>query len=225
MDSLVDEFDVIELLTTLAHRTAELLDADAVGILLADELGQLRVVAASNERMGLLELFQIQNEEGPCFDSFRTGEIVFSSELPNSLWPRFGIESAEAGYRTVCAVPLRLRDAVLGCLNLFIEGTHPLSNADVALARALADVASIAVVQDQLTRQAVIREGQLQHALNSRIAIEQAKGMICERSGLDMNESFDQLRSYARRSNRGLTELAESMVIGTISVDTILRPR
>jgi GAF domain-containing protein len=225
VDSLVDDFDVIELLTNLAHRTVELLEAAAVGILLADESGQLRVMAASNERVQLLELFQIQNEEGPCFDSFRTGAVVFSSELPNALWPRFGVVSAEAGYRTVCAVPLRLRDAVLGCLNLFIEGSQPLSADEVALAQALADVASIAIVQDQLTRQAAIREGELQHALASRIAIEQAKGMIAERSGIDMHESFDRLRNYARGTNRGLTEVAESMVAGTLSVDTVARGR
>jgi GAF domain-containing protein len=225
VDSLVDDFDVIELLTNLADRTVDLLEASAAGILLADESGHLRVMAASNERVQLLELFQIQNEEGPCFDCFRTGEIVFSSELPNSLWPRFGVESAAAGYRTVCAVPLRLRDAVLGCLNLFIEGAQPLSAAEVSLAQALADVASIAIVQDQLTRQAAIREGQLQHALTSRIAIEQAKGMLAERSGIDMNESFARLRDYARGSNRGLTEVAESMVRGTLSVDTVARGR
>jgi GAF domain-containing protein len=150
---------------------------------------------------------------------------VLSSERPNPRWPRFGVESVDAGYRTVCAVPLRLRDAVLGCLNLFIEGAQPLSSAEVSLAQALADVASIAIVQDQLTRQAAIREGQLQHALTSRIAIEQAKGMIAERSGLDMNEAFDRLRGYARSANRGLTEVAESMVTGTLSVDTVARAR
>jgi transcriptional regulator with GAF, ATPase, and Fis domain len=224
VDSLVDEFDVIDLLTGLAERTVDLLEAAAAGILLADSSGQLRVMAASNERVELLELFQIQNEEGPCYDSFRTGKVVVSAE-PNALWPRFGVESTRAGYLAVCAVPLRLRDSVLGCLNLFMEVPVALSTAEVALAQALADVASIAIVQDQLTRQAAIREGQLQHALTSRIAIEQAKGMISERSGLTMEHAFDRLRSYARATNRGLTEVAESMVSGTLSVDTVSRGR
>ena len=222
VDTLVDDFDVIEVLTLLTSRSIELLQAAAAGILLADSAGQLRVIGASTEQVGLLELFQIQNDEGPCLDCYNTGDVVLSSSLDQiSPWPRFAAESLNAGLPSVCAVPLRLKDLTLGCLNLFMSEPVGLSDAEIALAQALADVASIAIVQDQATRQAAIREGHLQHALTSRISIEQAKGMISERGHVDMDEAFTRLRSYARNNNRGLTEVAESLVAGTISVESV----
>jgi GAF domain-containing protein len=222
VDTLVGDFDVIEVLTLLTTRCVELLNAAAAGILLADGDGHLRVMGASTEEIELLELFQIQNDEGPCLDSFLTGEVVINPNVQTgSPWPKFAVESVERGFPSVCAVPLRLKDVTLGCLNLFMSEPVLLPETDVALAQALADVASIAIVQDQATREAAIREGQLQHALNSRIAIEQAKGMIAERAGLDMNQAFNRLRTYARDHNRGLTEVAETLVAGSISVDAL----
>ncbi len=220
VDTLVDAFDVIEVLTQLTSRSIELLEASAAGILLADSDGQLRVIGASTEQVGLLELFQIQNDEGPCLDCFHTGTVISDSNLGvSSPWPRFALESLLAGYPSVCAVPLRLRDVILGCLNLFMSEPVELAAAEVALAQALADVASIAIVQDQATREAAIREGHLQHALSSRIVIEQAKGMLAERVGVDMDDAFARLRSFARNNNRGLTEVAEGLIAGTISLD------
>ena len=137
----------------------------------------------------------------------------------------FAAESVRAGFPSVCAVPLRLKDVVLGCLNLFMSESVSLSAADVALAQALADVASIAIIQDQATREAAIREGQLQHALNSRIAIEQAKGMVAERVGVDMDAAFSILRRFARNNNRGLTEVAGALVNGTLKIDALTRER
>jgi GAF domain-containing protein len=226
VDTLVDDFDVIDVLTVLTSRSVELLDAAAAGILLADPNGQLRVTAASTEQIGLLELFQIQNDEGPCLDCFHTGSVVVNSNLgAGSQWPRFSAESVSAGFPSVCAVPLRIKVTVLGCLNLFMSEPVALSDADVALAQALAHVASIAIVQENATREAAIREGQLQHALNSRIAIEQAKGMIAERSGVDMDVAFSRLRAFARNNNRGLTEVAEALVTGALSIDALTRER
>ena len=222
VDTLVDDFDVIEVLTLLTSRSVELLEAAAAGILLADSAGQLRVIGASTEQVGLLELFQIQNDEGPCLDCFHTGQVVRSFSLDEiSPWPRFAAESVSAGFPSVCAVPLRLKELILGCLNLFMSEPVGLSDVEVSLAQALADVASIAIVQDQASRQAAIREGHLQHALTSRISIEQAKGMISERGHVDMDEAFTRLRSYARNNNRGLTEVAESLVAGRISVESV----
>jgi GAF domain-containing protein len=226
VDTLVDDFDVIDVLTVLTHRSVELLEAAAAGILLADSTGHLRVIGASTEQVQLLELFQIQNDQGPCLDCFRTGNVVVNAALDNgSPWPQFAAESVRAGYPSVCAVPLRLKDVILGCLNLFMAEPVQLSEADLTLAQALADVASIAIVQDQATREAAIREGHLQHALNSRIAIEQAKGMIAERGGVDMDDAFARLRTFARNNNRGLTEVAEALVAGTVSVDSFIRGR
>ena len=219
IDTLVEEFDVIDVLTLLASRSVELLGAAAAGILLADGSGQLRVMAASSEQIVLLELFQIQNEQGPCMDSYRTGQVVVQADLrTDTSWPQFAAESVAAGYPSVCAVPLRLRAKVLGCLNLFMSDPAPLTDAEVHLAQSLADVASIAIVQDQAARDAAIREGRLQHALTSRIAIEQAKGMLAEHAGVDMDAAFALLRTFARNHNLGLTEVAESLVSGTLAV-------
>jgi GAF domain-containing protein len=226
VDTLVDDFDVIDVLTQLTSRSVELLEAAAAGILLADETGHLRVIGASTERVQLLELFQIQVDQGPCLDCFHTGTVVQNSSLDApSPWPTFAAECVSAGFPSVCAVPLRLKELILGCLNLFMSEPIQLSEAEVALAQALADVASIAIVQDQATREAAIREGHLQHALISRISIEQAKGMIAERGKVDMDDAFARLRAYARNHNRGLTEVAESLVAGTLSVDLIVQAR
>jgi GAF domain-containing protein len=223
IDTLVDDFDVIDALTVLASRSVELLDAAAAGILLVDRSGELRVMAASTEQIGLLELLQVQNEQGPCMDCFRTGQIVVATDLTaNATWPLFAAASVAAGYRAVCAVPLRLREVVLGCLNLFLTEPVGLSAADINLAQALADVASIAIIQDQAARDAALREGRLQHALDSRIAIEQAKGMLAERGNVDMDEAFKQLRHFARSTNRGLTEVAESLIAGKLTVSALL---
>ncbi|MGZ8724342.1 MAG: GAF and ANTAR domain-containing protein [Aeromicrobium sp.] len=197
----------------------------AAGILLADTDGRLRVMAASTEQIELLELFQIQNDEGPCLDCFKTGSVVVANLDAVSPWPKFAVESVRAGFPSVCAVPLRLKDVIFGCLNLFMSEPVALSDADVALAQALAHVASIAIVQDHAIREAAIREGQLQHALDSRIAIEQAKGMIAERAGVDMDVAFSRLRTFARSSNRGLTEVAEAVVAGKLNIDSLPRER
>ena len=226
VDTLVGDFDVIEVLTLLTTRCVELLDAAAAGILLADADGHLCVVGASTERIELLELFQIQNGEGPGLDSFRTGQPVLHSNLDtNSPWLRFAAECTKAGFASVSAVPLRLKGHTLGCLNMFMSQPRGLPDSDRAVAQALADFASIALVQDQAIRDAEIREGHLQHALNSRIVIEQAKGMIAERNHIEMDDAFSRLRNYARDNNRRLTEVAEAIVATTINLDSITPKR
>ncbi len=221
VDTLVSDFDVIDVLTVLTARCVELLEAAAAGILLADSTGRLRVIGASTEQIQLLELFQIQNDEGPCLDCFKSGKVVLNDHLDtDSTWPQFAAESVRAGFPSVCAVPLRINDVILGCLNLFMSEPVRLSDADVALAQALADVASIAIMQDQAIRDAAIRERQLQHALNSRIAIEQAKGMIAEHDGVDMDDAFSRLRTFARTHDRRLTETAQAVVAGTVTIDS-----
>ncbi len=224
VDTLVDDFDVIDVLTVLAARCVELLGASAAGILLADNHSNLRVIAASTEQIQLLELFQIQNEQGPCLDCFRSGTVVAAPGLDGpSQWPQFAAECSRAGFLSVCAVPMRFRSTILGCLNLFMKDSAPLADLDIALAQALADVASIAIVQDQATRDAARREGQLQHALTSRILIEQAKGMISERLTVDMDKAFSFLRAYARNNNRKLTDVAAALVTGKMTMDALDR--
>jgi len=220
-DTLVADFDIIDLLTMLADRCVELVDADAAGILLADSNGKLRVMAASSEQARLLELFQLQNEEGPCLDAHASGERVTCTDLriaPDQ-WPRFTPYAVSAGFTSVYALPLRLRDAIIGALNLFRAEAGPMPEADVRLAQALADVASVAILHDQATREIKIRDGQLQHALDSRIIIEQAKGVLAERSQIDMPTAFNRLRAYARSHNVQLTAVAEDVVAGKIAAD------
>ncbi len=225
-DSLVDDFDIIELLTMLADRCVELVDADAAGILLADGGGNLRLMAASSEQVRLLELFQLQNEEGPCLEAHSTGLMVTHTDLAGAdeRWPRFAPEAVMAGFGSVYALPLRLRSTVIGALNLFRALSAPMDEADVRMAQALADVASIAILQDQAVRESVLRAGQLQHALDSRVAIEQAKGMLAERANVDMDEAFVRLRSYARAHRLQLTAVARQLVTGTLSLDAVVRP-
>ncbi|MET0147127.1 MAG: GAF and ANTAR domain-containing protein [Ilumatobacteraceae bacterium] len=222
VDTLVRDFDVIEVLTVLTSRCVELLDAAAAGILLADDAGNLRVVGASTEQIHLLELFQVQNEEGPCLDCFRTGKPVISSDLRSiSPWPTFAAECIAAGFLSVCAVPLRLKGATLGCLNLFMRQAAALSDADVALAQALADVASITMVQEQAARQVATQHAHLRRTLNGRIAIEQAKGMIAESAGLGMDAAFARLRHHAEARHEGPTAIAEALVSGAITVSDV----
>ena len=222
-DTLVADFDIIDLLTMLADRCVELVDAAAVGILLADANDNLRVMAASSEQARLLELFQLQNEQGPCVEAFTSGRPVSCTELRTSAdqWPRFTPYALGAGFEGVYAFPLRLRDSVIGAMNLFREEAGPMIEADIQLAQALADVASIAILQDQAARETRIRDRQLQHALDSRVVIEQAKGMLCERGRIDMAAAFNLIRHHSRVNNVGLTSVAQQIVAGTLTFETV----
>ncbi len=217
-DTIVEDFDVIELLTMLSTRCVELLEASASGILLADIHGTLQVVAASSDEANLLELFQIQNEEGPCLDAYRTGKPVIHDNLAGaSPWPTFGPAAVQAGFLAVHAFPMRLRDTVLGTMNLFMNMSCQLSEADVTVAQALAHAATIALLQNQSASDLHQLTAQLQGALNSRVIIEQAKGSIAERGNLGMDAAFERLREFARGTNTKLTDVAKAVVDHTLS--------
>lgn len=212
-DTLVDDFDIIDVLTTLSTRCVDLLEASAAGILLVDAQRSLRVVAASSEQANLLELFQIQNKEGPCLDAFRTGDAVVHLDLnAGSPWPRFSRTAIAIGLPSVHAFPMRVRDSVVGTLNLFMGKAGGLATADVTVAQALADAATIAVLQDRTAKDANRLSIQLQGALSSRVSVEQAKGVIAERAGVGMNEAFERMRGLARSRNAKLVEVAEAVV-------------
>lgn len=218
-DSLVDDFDVVDLLTLLADRCVEVLDVDAAGIMLATPDGQLRVMASSNEAMRVLEAFEIQAEQGPCLDCHRTGHAVVNQDLDegNGRWPRFSAEALDAGFHSAHALPMRLRGSVIGALNLFRTGVGALGPADLAVAQALADVATIAILQHRAAREARVLNEQLNHALNSRVVLEQAKGIVSERLDLDMERSFAALRHHARANNRRLSDVAQSVIDGSLA--------
>ncbi len=213
-DTMVADFDVIDFLHMLADRSVVLLDASAAGVVLADPRGQLRLAAASSEAAGLLELFQLQNDQGPCLDCFRTGQPVTAADLagPDQRWPRFAAAATQAGFRTVEARPMRLREQVVGALNLFRAESGPFNPAALRIAQALADVATIGLLQERNVRRSETVAEQLQAALNSRVIIEQAKGKLAERLSMDMDQAFQLLRDYARSSNQRLTDVARNFV-------------
>ncbi len=213
-DTLVDDFDIIEFLDRLAAHCSELLGVSACGILLADHHGALNLVAASSEQARLVELTQLQNLEGPCFDAFSTGRPVQHPDLrtAHGHWPRFTAAAVTEGYLSVQALPMRLRNTVLGAVNLFSKTTGELDADTITLGQALADAATIGIVhQRALARQEIVTE-QLQTALNSRILIEQAKGFLSHSLDIAVDEAFDILRSYARANNRRLTDVADDVV-------------
>jgi len=217
-DTLVDDFDVVELLHLLTDRCVAVLDVAAAGLMLASPAGELRVMASSVEAMRVLELFEIQSEEGPCMDCFRSGLPVANADLASHAdrWPRFSPRALEAGFRAADAVPLRLRSSVIGALNLFGAEPGGLGATDLHAAQALADVATIAILQHRVAEEARILNEQLDHALNSRILIEQAKGVWAERTQSDMDQAFSRLRRYARSHNLALVAVARGVIDGDI---------
>jgi GAF domain-containing protein len=215
-DTLVDDFDVIDFLHVLTQRCVQLLGVSAAGLLLTDERDTLQVVAASSERTRLLELFQLQTDQGPCVDCYHTGQPVSVADLPSAgRWPRFTAAAAEVGFAAVHAVPMRLRAEVIGALNFFDTNPGALGEGKLRIGQALADVATIGLLQQRAIHRRDLLSGQLQTALNSRILIEQAKGVLAERLHLDVADAFAALRSVARRNNRRLSELAQAIVDGT----------
>jgi GAF domain-containing protein len=223
-DTLVDDFDVVDLLTHVADRCVEVLDVTAAGLMVARPGGgDLQVVASSSDAMRVLELFELQAEEGPCPDCYRTGEPVLNEDLAtvNGRWPRFAPRALEAGFRSVHALPMRLRRLTIGALNLFREGEGVLHEADVAAAQALADIATIAIIQQRATSEALVLNEQLSQALNTRIVIEQAKGVLAERANLDMEQSFARLRAHARGHNLRLADVAQGIIDGTLATQSL----
>lgn len=219
-DTLVDDFDVVDLLTTLSGRCIDVLDIAAAGIMLAAPSGELRVVTSSSEAMRVVELFELQSQEGPCLDCYRTGQPVINVDLDtvNGRWPRFAAVAKMAGFRAADAIPMRLRGQVIGALNLFRSEPGSLDEEDVLVAQALADVSTIAILQHRTAVDSTVLNDQLNEALNSRIVIEQAKGMIAQRLRLDMPAAFTRLRNHARNHNHRLADVANDIVRGTLGV-------
>ena len=218
-DTMVAGFDVLDFLHMLTDRSVQLLDVSAAGLLLADPRGELRVVAASSEAARVLELFQLQNDEGPCLDCFRSGRAVTATDLDTDRrWPRFADAAAQAGFAAVQALPMRLREQVIGALNLFRAAPGEFDPENVRVGQALADVATIGLLHERNMRRRDTLNEQLQATLNSRVIIEQAKGKLAERLGLDMDQAFAVLREYARTRNLRLSELARAFIDGTQNI-------
>jgi GAF domain-containing protein len=218
-ESLVDDFDVVELLSLLADRCVEVLGVSAAGVMLVAPEGDLRVIASSSEAMRVLELLELQAEEGPCLDCFASGEAVLNQNLTtvDGRWPRFAPVAVDAGFLSAHALPMRLRGEVIGALNLFVRDACALSEENLMAGQALAAVATIAILQQRVVTEARILNEQLNTALTSRVLIEQAKGVVAERTGLPMPAAFEAMRRYARDNNLRLADVAGHIIDKTLA--------
>jgi transcriptional regulator with GAF, ATPase, and Fis domain len=224
-DTLVEEFDVVEFLQVLNERCVELVDTDAAGLMLDDQRGNLQVIAYTHESARLLELFELQREEGPCLDCFATGQVIANIDLADaeSRWPVFAEAARDVGFTMSHALPLRLRRQVIGALNLFTVAPQPLSDDHIAVAQGMADIATIGLLHARAMRDQVVLSEQLETALHSRIAIEQAKGILSAQAGTDIATAFTVLRTYARRSGEALTDIANAVIAGSLDVRRLQR--
>lgn len=225
-DTMVADFDLLDFLHVLTERSVTFLDADAAGLVLADQRGHLRVLASTSETSRLLELFELQNAEGPCLDSYLSGEQVVNVGITEARerWPVFAPEAASAGFVSVHALPLRLRGTVIGAINLFCRTHATLGPEDIAVGQALADVATIGMLSQRSELDSRILAETLQDAINGRIVIEQAKGVIAELVNVDMDGAFSRLRRYAHDHGAKLTAIASDIIDGSMSPDALNRP-
>ncbi len=222
-DTLVDEFDALDFLSTLTERSVELLGADAAGVMLVDLRGGTQVVASTSDTVKLLELFELQNDEGPCLDCLQSGRPVVNvgSAEAAARWPRFTHAAADVGFQAAHALPLRLRDSVVGAMNLFYTGSTDLDDGDIALGQALADVATIGLLQERAVRESSLIAEQLQTALNSRILVEQAKGVLMASAGVDVDQAFRLMREFSRRTNQPLRHVAGAVIAREITAEDL----
>jgi GAF domain-containing protein len=224
-DTLIENFDVVDFLQRLTDRCVELLQADASGLMLTDQRGGLQLMAATLERARVLELFELQVQEGPCLECFNTGEAITNVELAeaeaNRRWPVFAPAAMDAGFGATHALPMRLRGRVIGALNLFTDDQVRLGDHDIAVGQAMADVATIGLLHQRNTHEQTILSEQLQTALQSRILVEQAKGALAARTGVTVGEAFTKMRSYARSNNLTLSGVAEAVVDGSLAEEIL----
>jgi GAF domain-containing protein len=224
-DTLVAGFDVLDFLQLLTERCVELIDTDAAGLMLDDQRGNLQVVAATHESARLLDLFELQRREGPCLECFATGRVIANIDLADTeqRWPAYTEAARGLGFRTSHAVPLKLRRQVLGALNLYSVAPQPLSADHVAVAQGLADIATIGLLHERALHDQQLLAEQLQNALQSRILIEQAKGVLSARAGTSVEAAFALLRTHARRTGQPLTGVADAVVAGRLGVEELRR--
>lgn len=217
-DTLIADFDIIDLLHTLVTECVDLLDVDAGGLLLADEAGELQLVASTSEQAQFVEVIQLSAGAGPCVDSFRQGIAITvpDMEADGGAWPGFQAAALEQGFHAVFATPMRLRGQVLGAMNLFSTEVGAPTEQDALIAQALADIATIGILQERSIRETHILNEQLQRALESRVLIEQAKGVLAAVGSLDMDEAFSTLRNYARSHHMTLRDVAQQVAARTL---------
>jgi transcriptional regulator with GAF, ATPase, and Fis domain len=220
-DTLVADYDVVDMLQMLVDTCTELFDTGAAGILLVGTTGELEVIASSSEASRIVETLQLAAEAGPCIESFRTGAVVSVADIEASppAWSDFRDGALGQGFHAAVAVPMRLRETTIGSLNLLRTVRGELDQADVVAVQALADVATIGILHEQSAREGVVLTHQLQAALNRRIVIEQAKGVVAQTRGVGMNEAFNLIRAYARANQLSVSSVSTRLVDMTLSLD------
>jgi transcriptional regulator with GAF, ATPase, and Fis domain len=219
-DSLVADFDVVDLLQLLVDECTVLFDASAAGILLVSSAGGLEVIVSTNERSELIGLMQLRAGEGPCVEAATSGRVVTVPDLDrvSDRWPAFAADARQSGFASLHAIPMRLRDSTIGSLNLFRDRVGELNEPDAVAARTLTDIATISLLQHRLVEESAIAQAQLQRALDSRVVIEQAKGFLAQRNGLDMDAAFRVLRAHARSTHTRLADVAADVVGGRLTL-------
>jgi GAF domain-containing protein len=223
-DTLSEDIDLVELMTVLAEGTVSILAVDEAGVVLADPRGSLRVVASSSERMRDLELYEMQNQDGPCLECFSRGEAVLNVHLDangDDRWPHFGPRARQVGYRVVHAFPIRHRATTIGMVNAFATGGADLTPDEIQVGEAMAQMAAIGLLHQRavLDRQTVIE--QLEHALDARVTVEQAKGVLSERLGTSLLDAYGLLRNYARRNATPVTSVAAAVLTRELNDDAL----
>lgn len=218
-DTLVADYDMIDVLQTLVEQTSRILEAADAGILLPNDSGHLEVVASTSERSHLVSLLQLRADEGPCVDAYANGTPVSIDDIRTTTlrWPTFSASAAAVGYRSMHAIPMQFRGETIGSLNLFSERVGPMPPADITIAKALTDIATVSLTQERALRESNIAREQLQRALESRVLIEQAKGVVSHREQIDMDEAFILLRARARNSGRRLSVIAQEEIDAAVA--------
>lgn len=221
-DTLVSDYDLLDYLDLLLERSSAVLDAGAGGVMLTNQRGELQVLAATDEQARMMELFELQRQEGPCIDCYKRGEAVVEHDLAGAArWPQFTRVAVQAGYHAVFAFPMHVRERHIGALNLFRHKPGPVERDVVTAAQAFAHMAAIGILQERAAREARDLAGQLQRALNSRIVIEQAKGIVAEHTGSEVGQAYQLLRWYARDRNLPLRAVASAVVAGELGVEEL----
>ena len=223
-DTLVADFDVLDFLGLLTERAVELLEVDAAGVILSDQRGGWRPAAGSSERADLVEVFAAQTRQGPCLDCVRTGAVVTSADLTadTDRWPLFAPAAIGAGFRAAAAVPMRLRNETIGALTLLHTAPVAVDDVSIALGQALADIATIGILQQRAVQREEVVSEQLQAALHHRTVVEQAKGVLAEAGGLDMHQAYTRLRAHAHTHHLRLSDVARDLATGRLDVSEVL---
>lgn len=211
--TLVVHYEISEVLYQLADRTTELLGVAGAGVCLGEE-GHLRFVTGVNEATVRVEQAQERVQEGVCVEAFQTGKPVAVPDLAliGDKWTDFRAEARSVGVSAVVGIPMRLDDEVLGAVNIYATEARQWSDDDIATAQVLADMATSYLVNASELEKSRRTAEQLQEALQSRIVIEQAKGVLSAERRIPIDEAFEALRAHARSHSANLRAVAEAVV-------------